>query len=146
MDIGALPRRCRHFSLTERPVCYIFEAPLLGKCRTGHDFFIWQRPVCFILEAPFLGKCRAGYDLFIWQRRNGSFLLVKNGREIDWLPVNDARRGWLFFRTGHDLFICQWRNGSFLLVKNGREHDWLPVNDARRAWLFLRGYEFITCR
>ena len=40
------------FSLTERTVCSIPEAPCLGKCRTGHNFFTCQ-----------------------W--RNGSFLPVK---------------------------------------------------------------------
>ena len=42
MDIGALPRRCHSFSLTERTVCFIFEAPCLGRFRTGHDFFTCQ--------------------------------------------------------------------------------------------------------
>ena len=42
MNIGALPRRCRPFSLTERSVCFIPDAPFLGKCRAGHDLFICQ--------------------------------------------------------------------------------------------------------
>jgi len=42
MNIGTLPRRCRPFSLTERSVCFILEAPFFGKCRTGHDLFICQ--------------------------------------------------------------------------------------------------------
>ena len=42
LQIGALPRQCRPFSLTERSVCFIPEAPFLGKCRTGHDLFICQ--------------------------------------------------------------------------------------------------------
>ena len=42
MDIGALPRRCRPFSLTERPVFFFPGASFFGKCRTGHDLFICQ--------------------------------------------------------------------------------------------------------
>ena len=42
MNIGAIPRRCRPFSPTERSVCFIPEAPFFGKCRTGHDLFICQ--------------------------------------------------------------------------------------------------------
>ena len=33
INIGALPRRCRPFSLTERTACFILEAPSLGNCR-----------------------------------------------------------------------------------------------------------------
>ena len=69
MNIGAPPRRCRPFSLTERTVCSILEAPCLGKFRTGHGFFTCQ-----------------------W--RTGSFLPIKNGRVHEFVTCQSQKLPW----------------------------------------------------
>ena len=90
MNVGALPRRCRPFSLAERSVCFILEAPFLGECRKGHGLFICQWRNGNLCSSKTEGRV-IGY-LSMTQGGHGYFFVG-----VTLLPADDARKAYFLF-------------------------------------------------
>ena len=84
MNIGALPRRCRPFSLTERSVCFILEAPFLGNAEQGMTS-LSANDANVVFCSPKTEGFMIGY-LSMTQREHGYFCVGMTS-----LPTDDAR-------------------------------------------------------